>query len=285
MSMIKKLLPVKDGSGFEMDGYSIWGCAVIKDDSGKYCMYAARSDSFFVDQMDNAEIVLAVTDSLDRPFKYEKTVIPHREEKYWDGKTAYDPAIIKHNGKYILFYSGSDGQLGYAVSDSALGPFERCEAPISLSCKAYDPSVIVDMHGMLRLFIRNEEKQVLIAEAKHLEGSFTLLRDNLFPLGQVEDMFVYPVKFGFNMIAVDTEGMYGGLKEAGSIFRSADGLYWHPASPALAYSFTVELGSGGGMTLERRERPVVYSDETGRYLFTASQLGDRVWNMVQKISE
>lgn len=285
MSMIKKLLPVKDGSGFEMEGCSIWGCAVTKDEDGRYCMYAARSNSFFIDHMDSAEIVLAVTDSLDSPFRYEKTVIPHREDKYWDGKTAYNPAIIKYENKYILFYSGSDGQIGYAFSDSAHGPFERCDFPIPLTFKAYNPSAVVDMHGMLRLFVRNEAKRVLIAEAKRPDGDYTMLRDDIFPLGQIEDMFVYPVKFGYNMIALDTEGMYGGLKDAGSVFRSADGLYWHPASPALAYSFTIELGNGGGMTLERREHPVVFSDDTGTYLFTASQLGDRVWNMVQRIAD
>ena len=285
MSLIKKLLPVKSGSGFEMEGYGIWGCAVIKDENGRYCMYAARSDSFFTDHMESAEIVLAVTDDLDMPFKYEKTVISHRAPSYWDGMTAYNPAVIYFDGQYVIFYSGSDGQIGYAVSESAHGPFERCNTPISLPFKAYNPSAVVDMHGMLRLFVRDENKHVFIAEAKKPDGDFSLLRKDLFLLGQIEDMFVYPVRFGYSMIALDTEGMYGGLKDAGSIFRSADGLYWHPASPALAYSFTVELGNGGGMTLDRREHPVVYSDETGKYLFTACQLGDRVWNMVQRVME
>ncbi len=285
MSIINKLLPVIPESGFEMPGYSIWGSTLIKDENGTYCMFASRCDDFFVNHMANAEIVLATTDDLNKPFEFEQVIISHRDAEFWDGEAAFNPSIIRHKDKFVLFYCGRNGKIGYALSDSAHGPFVRSEKPLDIPFPAYNPSAIVDRDGLIHLFVRDEKKKVYLFEATSPDGKFSILRRDIFPLGEIEDMNVFEVKFGYNMIALDTEGMYGGLRDAGSIFRSADGLYWHPASPALAYSFTFEMDNGSGLTVERREHPHIFIDETGNYLFTAVQFGERVWNIVQRITD
>ncbi len=273
MSMVKKLFPVINGSGYEEAGKSIWSSAVIKDEHGRYCMYASRCSDFFENHMDNAGIVLAVTEELDAPFVFEKVIIPN----------GHNPSIIKADGKYLLYYSGNDGDIYCAVSDTSSGDFEIPSEPIALPFKAYNPSVITDNHGNIRLFVRDENKKVFIFEAPSYNGKYTAIRENIFHLGKIEDICVHRVNFGYNMIALDTEGMYGGLKNAGSIFRSSDGLYWHPGSPVLAYDFSVSYTDGSVLNVDRREHPFIFIEDGVKYLFTAVQSGERVWNMVQKL--
>lgn len=273
MSMIKKLFPVVKGSGYEESGKSIWSSSVIKDEYGRYCMYASRCSDFFENRMRNAEIVLAVTEDIDTPFVFKKVVVPH----------GHNPSVVKADGKFLIYYSGSDGDIYCAASSTSDGDFEIPSEPIALPFKAYNPSVVTDSHGNIRLFVRNEKKEVYIFEATSYNGKYTVIRENIFHLGKIEDICVHRVSFGYNMIALDTEGMYGGLKNAGSIFRSADGLYWHPGSPVLAYDFDVTYTDGSKLTVDRREHPFIFTEDGIKYLFTAVQSGDRVWSMVQKL--
>ncbi len=273
MSMINKLFPAVIGSGYEESGKSIWSSAVIKDEYGRYCMYASRCSDFFENRMRNAEIVLAVTENLERPFTYKKVIVP----------SGHNPSVIRADGKYLIYYSGNDGDVYCAASSSSDGDFEIPSDPIALPFKAYNPSAITDNHGNIRLFVRDENKKVFIFEAMSYNGKYTLIRENILHLGKIEDLCVHRVNFGYNMIALDTEGMYGGLKNAGSIFRSADGLYWHPGSPALVYDFNVNYTDGSVLTVDRREHPFIFIEDGVKYLFTAAQSGDRVWNMVQKL--
>ncbi|MBR4204576.1 MAG: glycoside hydrolase family 43 protein [Clostridia bacterium] len=66
-------------------------------------------------------------------------------EKTW-GSVTEGPFVLKHNGLYYLTYSGSgyDGKeyaVGYATSDSPLGPYKRYEANpvLSYTSKLYGP--------------------------------------------------------------------------------------------------------------------------------------------------
>ena len=273
MSMVKKLFPVVNGSGYEEKGKDIWSASVIKDEYGKYRMFATRCSDFLKNSTKNSEIVLATTEDIDSPFVFDKVVIP----------SGHNPSVVKVGGRYLLYYSGNDGEIYCAVSDSADGDYVIPSEPIALPFKAYNPSVVTDNHGNIRLFVRDYEKKVFIFEAVSYDGKYTAVRENIFHLGKIEDICVHRVNFGYNMIALDTEGMYGGLKNAGSIFRSADGLYWHPGSPVLAYDFSVSYTDGTSLTVDRREHPFIFTEDGVKYLFTSVQSGERVWNMVQKI--
>ena len=284
MGLIKKLLPVVNNSGFYSDEYSIWGGCVIKGTDDKYYMFAGATKTFFDNHMDSAEIIMGVTDSLDTPFTYVKTVIGHRDSSFWDGETSYNPSIIKFNDKYYILYSGKDGSIGYAYTDDLNSDFIRCDSPISLPTKAYNASAVIDYYGLIRLYYRDENKKVYLAEANTFENNFSVLRKDLFPLGRIEDISTLKVDFGYNIIALDAEGMYCGKKNAGTLFRSADGLYWHPATPALAYSFNVETKEGAVMNFERREHPSLFFDNGHHYLITAVQEGTKVYNLIQPLS-
>lgn len=77
----------------------------------------------------------------------EKLII--RPESAWektDGAVTEGPFVLKHNGKYYLTYSGNGYTskyyaVGYAVSDSPLGDYERydCNPILSYTSKLYGP--------------------------------------------------------------------------------------------------------------------------------------------------
>jgi len=139
---------------FRMDDWIVWGGSVIKADDSKYYMYASRwpkhlSMSAWVT---NSEVVVAVSDVPQGPYTFQKVILPARGASYWDGLVTHNPNIQYHNGKYILFYTGTTydfeqptdsiptrqmyeqawngKRIGIAVSDSPLGPFTRMDKPI-----------------------------------------------------------------------------------------------------------------------------------------------------------
>ena len=104
MAMIDRLRPAKRGSGFTMDGWFVW-CGSVLRENGRFYLFASRwpeETGFPAGYMTHSEIVLAETDSLDRPFRYVKTLLPGRGDQHWDGAMTHNPFIMKINGEYVL---------------------------------------------------------------------------------------------------------------------------------------------------------------------------------------
>ena len=62
------------------------------------------------------------------------TPVLHRDQA-WEGRVVEAPTLIKHAGRYYLFYSGgyyasSRYAVGYASADHLLGPYRKAPAPI-----------------------------------------------------------------------------------------------------------------------------------------------------------
>ncbi|HHC7201704.1 TPA: glycoside hydrolase family protein [Vibrio parahaemolyticus] len=145
------------GGGFSMDGYWVWGSSVVKGDDGKYHMFVSRWRQellFHPGWMVESEIVHAVSDTPEGPYEFSDLALDRRGAQYWDGQSVHNPRVIKHNGKYIMFYMGSthnfpdlddpkklklgdeytiigraNKRIGIAVSDSPYGPWERRDEP------------------------------------------------------------------------------------------------------------------------------------------------------------
>lgn len=137
--------------------YWVWGSSVVKDDSGKYHMFVSRFTKqlpFHPGWMVASEIVHAVSDKPEGPFKFSDVALPARGGQYWDGISTHNPRIMKHNGKYYLMYMGtthpfeeptkeeltldskwcivarSNKRIGLAVADTPYGPWKRADKPI-----------------------------------------------------------------------------------------------------------------------------------------------------------
>ena len=146
---------------FRMKDYIVWGGSVIKGKKdGRYYMFAARwpklkgksNQMSMGNWVTHSEIVLASSDKAMGPYKFEKVVLPSRGAEFWDGQVTHNPNIHYHQGKYILFYTGTTydfekpkgyrdrkkeyepawnhKRIGVAVADSPQGPWKRLDHPI-----------------------------------------------------------------------------------------------------------------------------------------------------------
>jgi hypothetical protein len=150
------IVPV-DG-GFQMEGYWVWGSSVIKGDDGLYHMFVSRwpkNIPFHPGWLVASEIVHAVSQTPEGPYKFSDVVLSARGAQYWDGRSTHNPKITKYKDSYILFYMGSthpfddvtnpdiltpdseyaivgrsNKRIGIATSKSLNGPWERCDEPI-----------------------------------------------------------------------------------------------------------------------------------------------------------
>ena len=106
---------VDPATGFRMDGYYVWCGSCIKGEDGRYYLFASRwpkETGFPHGYMIASEIVLASTDSLDTPFRFERVIFSARDGGFWDSRMAHNPQIHKIDGGYLLFYIGCpDGRM------------------------------------------------------------------------------------------------------------------------------------------------------------------------------
>ncbi|MDX1284530.1 MAG: glycoside hydrolase family protein, partial [Draconibacterium sp.] len=146
--------PSPASGSFKQDDFITWGGSVVKGDDGKYYMFASRwpkklSMSAWVT---NSEVVLAVSETPDGPYEFEKVILPTRGKQYWDGMATHNPTIRYHKGKYILFYTGvnydfeqpldsiptrdmyekawNNKRIGVAVADDPTGLWKRMDEPV-----------------------------------------------------------------------------------------------------------------------------------------------------------
>ena len=213
---------------FESEGYWVWGSSVVKGEDGKYHMFVSRfpkSLPFHPGWMVASEIVHAVSDVPQGPYKFSDVALPARGSQYWDGRSTHNPRILKQNGKYYLIYMGSthpfadptykqltldspwcivgrsNKRIGMAVADSPYGPWKRLDEPI-LKTKANtfysfltsNPSPIIQEDGSVMMIFKgrsykgndgNSEMSLGMAYAPSIEGPYQVLNNNQ-PIFQVD---------------------------------------------------------------------------------------------------
>ena len=160
--------PVPLTNKFIDPGYYVWCGSVAKGDNGKYYMLYSRwplKDGFYSWPV-TSEIAVAVSDRPAGPFKHQKVALPARGTQFWDGSATHNPAVIKHNGKYYLYYMGTSSnaeikqpvpangnwwhyrnsqRIGVAVADDPAGEWKRLDHPvlsISPDSTAYDALMV-----------------------------------------------------------------------------------------------------------------------------------------------
>ncbi|MBE7063531.1 MAG: hypothetical protein E7390_07085 [Ruminococcaceae bacterium] len=293
-----QLRPAVPGTGFAMEGYFVWCGSVIKE-NGIYYLFAARwpeEKGFPGGYLTDSEIVLATTDDLAKPFRFEKVLLTKRDGGYWDSAMQHNPFIFKKDDTYILYYIGSpDGgvetrAIGYAWSKSLTDGWQRSDKALALPPDANNPAVVQAEDGSFLLYFRDNLCRMSVARASAFDGPYTVEKFNLFPRGAVEDMYVYKTADGYGMIAEDCNGVYTGLGKGGVHFSSRDGVNWDEDRASQTYDFNLEYTDGTSLLLQRRERPVLFRDGEKLYLISTAKCGGpdqwsggRTWNMVQEI--
>ena len=144
---------------FSMENFNVWCNGVVKGEDGKYHMFFSRWPKTRGHEawVTHSEIAHAVSDSLFGPYHFSDVCLPARGNQYWDGEMTHNPHVIKHNGKYYLYYTADKGsgywkttadtvkprmshpewwvnrnfqRIGVAVADSPYGPWKRFDKPL-----------------------------------------------------------------------------------------------------------------------------------------------------------
>ena len=212
----------------ESEGYWVWGSSVIKGNDGKYHMFVSRfpkSLPFHPGWMVASEIVHAISDTPEGPYKFSDIALPARGAQYWDGRSTHNPRILEYQNKYYLIYMGSthpfanptydqltldspwctvgrsNKRIGLAIADSPYGPWKRFDEPI-LKTKpntfygflVSNPSPIIQEDGSVMMIFKGRtyvgddkfsDMALGMAYAPSIEGPYTVL-NNGQPIFQVD---------------------------------------------------------------------------------------------------
>ena len=213
---------------FESEGYWVWGSSVIKGNDGKYHMFVSRfpkSLPFHPGWMVASEIVNAISDTPEGPYKFSDIALPARGAQYWDGRSTHNPRILEYQNKYYLIYMGSthpfanptydqltldspwctvgrsNKRIGLAIADSPYGPWKRFDEPILktkpntfYSFLVSNPSPIIQEDGSVMMIFKGRtyvgddkfsDMALGMAYAPSIEGPYTVL-NNGQPIFQVD---------------------------------------------------------------------------------------------------
>ncbi len=269
---------------FRSEGYWVWGSSVVKGGDGKYHMYVSRfpkSLRFHPGWMVSSEIVHAVSDVPQGPYKFSDVALGSRGAQYWDGRSVHNPRIFRHGGKYYLIYMGSthpfddptyeeltfaskwsivarsNKRIGLAVADSPYGPWKRMDEPILktkpntfYSFLTSNPSPVIQEDGSVMMIFKgrhyladgkHSRMSLGIAYAPSIEGPYTVLND------------------GKPIFEVDGQG------EAEDPFLWKDSEGFHVVFKDQRGSYTGEVGGGvlahskDGIHWEVDKHPKAYS--------------------------
>ena len=280
---------------FECEGYWAWGSSVVKGDDGKYHMFVSRfpkSLPFHPGWMVASEIVHAVSEVPQGPYRFSEVALPARGAQYWDGRSTHNPRILRQNGKYYLIYMGSthpfadptyeqltlespwctvaraNKRVGLAVADSPYGPWKRLDEPILktkpntfYSFLTSNPSPIIQEDGSV----------MMIFKGRHYTNGYL---HSAMSLGMAYAKFT-------------------GERGGGVMAHSKDGIQWTVDKDPKAYSLTVEWEDGSVEKQGQLERPfILFEDGKPAYIFFATMDGpggfenaSRSWNMVIPIKD
>lgn len=202
----------------------------------------------------NKRIGLAVSDSVQGPWKRMNQPIIEPRKGHWDASITSNPApaVNEKDGNILLLYkSSTDGLtppllLGSALSESIQGPYKRL---------SQDPIFNFDTSET------NEN--------------------------DVEDPFVWWNKDHYELIMKDRFGHICGERGGGLHAFSTDGVTWKLADKPLAYSKNILWDNGKTIHQNHFERPfLLIEDGEPTHLFAATGTGpkewsfDKTWNMV-----
>ncbi|MCI6842594.1 MAG: glycoside hydrolase family protein [Eubacteriales bacterium] len=104
------MLPTSEEYGFGMDGYWVWCGSAMKGADGLWHMYSARwpkSRPFFTGYIVSSEIIHAVADRPEGPYRFREVVLGARGEEFWDGRMTHNPSVVCSGGVTALFYIGA----------------------------------------------------------------------------------------------------------------------------------------------------------------------------------
>jgi hypothetical protein len=228
-AFIERIQPAPPGGGFAMDDFWVWCGSVIRGEDRRYHMFASRwtrALPFGPHWVTQSEIVRAVADRPEGPYRMEEVVLPARGEGFWDGQMTHNPTIHRWRDTYLLFYIGStyrgpaptpenparsmtsepafqaraNQRIGVATSKSIRGPWKRPGKPILEprpgkwdGLMTTNPAPCVGEDGSVLLMYKSarDQKDLLrlgVARADRFDGPYKrLTEESIFNFDKTGD--------------------------------------------------------------------------------------------------
>ena len=293
MDFQNRIGKLKRDAIFKLDGYYVWCGTMTCADDGLYYLYFSFWEEAlgFNAWVTNSKIGYAVGSDPFGRFEYRGIALDARGGGFWDGDCVHNPAVIKHGGKYYLYYMGNYGcgeywdnrnhqRIGVAVADNPAGPWKRFDTPlIDTSPGGHDslmtsnPSVAVTDDGkfvMIYKAVENNGKLPKggavvcgIATSDSPTGPFI---KSPYPVmvnpeneWSVEDAFIWFEGGRFYSLAKDFHGYFTGAGENHiALFESDDALDWKLSEGRIGYLRGLATEDGDKIELHYMERPQIY---------------------------
>ena len=304
MNFKKMMQPVKRDSLFTKDGLNIWCGSIVRYRNEFYMLYSEWDKSS--GDLDDwgwcmaGRIGVARSSAVDGPYEDCGIVFAGAGGTAWDAAAVHNPCCLCFDGRYYMYYMGACGcpedrspfaywktkQIGVAVADHPLGPWERADAPILRSEEGTwtqtlvsNPAVCMRPDGRFLMVYKgagpcrdNDYTTCLftcgVALAESPVGPFKKIGGPQFlvpgELWSVEDPCIWYDKTDrrFYCVIKEFHGYYNRTgKQSNSLFESEDGMIWKPSKQPLAYSLELEWEDHVVESVENLERPMVYCEE------------------------
>ncbi len=295
MNFKERMGTVNENSIFKMDGYFVWCGTVTRADDGKYYLYFSfwpKKEDTFRNWVICSKVGYAVSDSPYGGFKYCGIALEGRSG--WDRDSIHNPAVIKHNGKYYMYYMGNYGngefwdhrnhqRIGVAVADNPKGPWQRFDKPVlDVGKSGFDslmtsnPSVTIGGDGRFYMIYKAVEDNGNYPKGGAVVCGIAVANDPLGPFEKsgkpimvnpehewaVEDAFIWYENGKFYSLAKDFQGYFtkAGKKQV-ALFCSDDGFDWRLDEMPLAFTRELVFKDGKKVPLCNMERPQLYIED------------------------
>ena len=284
---------------FKTEGYFNWGASIIKGNDGKYHLFYSRWEKkySFYGWLTHSEVAHAISKSPAGPWKYQETVLKGAGNNRWDAITAHNPKIKYFEGKYYLYYIGTNmgdksiseedliatsktgyshpnwkilrpnQRTGVAVSNSINGPWTRMDQPLiepsgPITTLTVNPAIDQGKDGRYYLIVKGDKPN----DKNFVRNQAIAVSDS--PVGpfQIQEKPVIDY--------MDTEDMstwydkkrerFYGVFHAHTfigLVTSEDGIHWKKSNEHILKLKEVKLGDGTILKPDRMERPFIFTED------------------------
>ena len=297
MNFAERMGTARKDSIFAIDGYFVWCGTMTKGDDGLYYLYFSfwKESLGFDAWVTDSKVGYAVGADPFGKFEYQGIALEGANtEGAWDRDCIHNPSVIKHNGKYYMYYMGNYGngefwdnrnhqRVGVAVAENPRGPWQRFDKPvIDISPSGHDslmtsnPAVTPAPDGkfyMIYKAVENNGKLPKggavvcgIAVADSPTGPFVKSKKPIMvnPENEwsVEDAFIWYENDRFYSLAKDFQGYFtnAGKKQV-ALFESKNGYDWNLSDTPLAFWRELVMEDGTRVALSNMERPQIYVED------------------------
>lgn len=288
-----KLLPAKSNQIFQLEGWYIWGASVCKEEENYY-MFASAWEKIhgFSGWVCHSTILMAVSTHPEGPYEFVREMKELKREK-WSEEVLHNPTVHKINGKYFLYYVGTNGheseqnegqpniyekyrynqKIGVAIGTTLKEELKpSINNPILSPSKTdwdntyvTNPSILA--HGnevfmvykaLLKEELPNIVMKLGLAKASSLEGPFTRVQNKPIIDENIEDPCIWCENKEFYMIAKDMVGNLAGGPDEAVLYQSKDGISWE-SNCTKAYGISIQW-EDGVTNYTNVERPQIYME-------------------------